>query len=451
MKKIIFLLIILFSCNKKESHITDLLIEYPEIGKIIPHVEINTLGKEIVDEPKISSTMIIKKDGQVLYDGNIGIEIRGSSSQFFPKKSYGFETWDTNNEDMDYPLLGFPEEEDWIFYGPFSDKTLIRNKLIYDLSNQIGRYASKTKFCELTINNNYMGIYVFMEKLKRDKNRINIKKLKNSDLDSINITGGYIIKIDKSDDENGEQVYNDNNAFKSKYGFTSSNSKSIWFNYEYPKIEEIHPDQKIYIQSYLNNFEDTLYGTEFKDSINGYQKFIDIESFIDFFILNELSNNVDGYRLSTYLYKEREGKLKIGPIWDFNLSFGNANYCNGGRFDSWSYKFNEECPDDFWLVPFWWDRLLEDKLFVNKLKDRWNDLRNNVLSDGNILQLIQNYVAILKNESGAVYRNYTKWIVLGVYIWPNNYVGNSFEAEIEYLKKWIIDRNKWLDKSINEL
>ena len=449
MKNIIFLLIILFSCNKKESNITDLLIEYPEIGKIIPHVEINTLGKEIVDEPKISSTMIIKKDGQVLYDGNIGIEIRGSTSQFFSKKSYGVETWDANNEDMDYPLLGFPEEEDWIFYGPFSDKTLIRNKLIYDLSNQIGRYASKTKFCELTINNDYMGIYVFMEKLKRDKNRINIKKLENNDLDSINITGGYIIKIDKSDDENGEQVYNDNNAFKSKYGFTSS--KSIWFNYEYPKIEDIHPDQKIYIQSYLNNFEDTLYGTEFKDSINGYHKFIDIESFIDFFILNELSNNVDGYRLSTYLHKEREGKLKIGPIWDFNLSFGNANYCNGGRFDSWSYKFNEKCPDDFWLVPFWWDRFLEDELFVKKLKDRWNDLRNNVLSDGNILQLIQNYVAILKNESGAVYRNYTKWIVLGVYIWPNNYVGNSFEAEIEYLKKWIIDRNKWLDKSINEL
>ena len=184
MKKIYILIFIIFSCNKIED-LPNSSIQYPEIGKIIPHVQINTLNKEIVDEPKISSKMIITKDSMILYDGNIGIEYRGSSSQLFDKKSYGFETWDEENEDMDYPLLGFPEEEDWIFYGPYSDKTLIRNKLIYDLSNQIGRYASRTKFCELTLNNQYMGVYVFMEKLKRDKNRIAIKKIENNDLDSI--------------------------------------------------------------------------------------------------------------------------------------------------------------------------------------------------------------------------------------------------------------------------
>ena len=450
MKKIYILIFIIFSCNKIED-LPNSSIQYPEIGKIIPHVQINTLNKEIVDEPKISSKMIITKDSMILYDGNIGIEYRGSSSQLFDKKSYGFETWDEKNEDMDYPLLGFPEEEDWIFYGPYSDKTLIRNKLIYDLSNQIGRYASRTKFCELTINNQYMGVYVFMEKLKRDKNRIAIKKLENDDLDSINISGGYIIKIDKSDDENGEQVYNDFNAFISNYKPNYATYQSIWFNYEYPKPKDIHNEQKQYINSYFDNFEKALSGINFKDSLSGYRKYIDVESFIDFFILNELSNNLDGYRLSTYLHKNRNEKLKIGPIWDFNLSFGNGNYCNGDKYDTWTYKFNETCSDDFWLIPFWWEKLLEDPYFVNKLKERWNELRKKELSDENIFQMIQNYISILKNESGAVYRNYSKWNVIGKYLWPNNYVGNSYESEIDYLIKWIAKRNNWLDKSINEL
>ena len=450
MKKIYILIFIIFSCNKIED-LPNSSIQYPEIGKIIPHVQINTLNKEIVDEPKISSKMIITKDSMILYDGNIGIEYRGSSSQLFDKKSYGFETWDEENEDMDYPLLGFPEEEDWVFYGPYSDKTLIRNKLIYDLSNQIGRYASRTKFCELTINNQYMGVYVFMEKLKRDKNRIAIKKLENDDLDSINISGGYIIKIDKSDDENGEQVYNDFNAFISNYKPNYATYQSIWFNYEYPKPKDIHNEQKQYINSYFDNFERALSGINFKDSLSGYRKYIDVESFIDFFILNELSNNLDGYRLSTYLHKNRNEKLKIGPIWDFNLSFGNGNYCNGDKYDTWTYKFNETCSDDFWLIPFWWEKLLEDPYFVNKLKERWNELRKKELSDENIFQMIQNYISILKNESGGIYRNYSKWNVIGKYLWPNNYVGNSYESEIDYLIKWISKRNNWLDKSINEL
>ena len=270
MKKILFLLILISSCKKNEIEEITNFPEYPELGKIIPHVTINTSGKEIVDEPKIPSQMIISKDSNILYNGNIGIEIRGSSSQFFPKKSYGFETWDEKNEDLDYPLLGFPEEEDWIFYGPFSDKTLIRNKLIFELSNEMNRYASRTKFCELTINNEYKGVYIFMEKLKRDKNRINIKKLNNDDLDTNRITGRYIIKIDKSDDINGEQVYTEYTAYKSKYGLLGTNSKSIWFNYEYPKPEDIHLNQKLYIQSHINDFEDALIGNNFKDSINFY-------------------------------------------------------------------------------------------------------------------------------------------------------------------------------------
>ena len=417
--------------------------------------EIITLGVgpegEIVDEPKVPAALKISTNDSIYYEGIIGIEIRGESSQYFDKKSYGFETWDNQYNDIDVSLLGFPEEEDWILYGPFSDKSLIRNKLIYDLSNQMGRYASKTEFVELSINYEYKGLYIFMEKLKRDDNRINIQKLNENDIDETLITGGYIIKIDKSDMEDGS--YSDYNSFQSKYDVfgKKDGDKKVYFNYEYPKPSEIHVYQKNYIKNYINDFESSLASDQFKNSENGYRKYIDVNSFIDFFILNEISNNVDGFRLSTYLHKDREKKLIIGPIWDFNLSFGNADYCGGERYDIWLHKFNERCLDDFWNIPFWWNRFLEDENFVNQLKDRWNELRISTLSDENIISLIDDYYSFLNNETDIVERNFDKWRIFGIYIWPNSFIGNNYYEEIDFLKNWIKNRTSWLDESINNL
>ena len=417
--------------------------------------EITTLGVgpegEIVDEPKVPAALTIKRLDSTLYEGIIGIEIRGESSQFFDKKSYGFETWDSQYNDLDVALIGFPEEEDWILYGPFSDKSLIRNKLIYELSNRMGRYTTKTEFVELTINYEYKGLYIFMEKLKRDKNRIDISKLENADIDEELISGGYIIKIDKSDMEYGS--YTDYNSFQSQFDVFGNENGDIRinFNYEYPKPGEIHANQKNYIKNYFYEFESSLASNNFKDPINGFRKYIDEDSFIDFFILNELSNNVDGYRLSTYLQKDRNEKLVIGPIWDFNLSFGNADYCGGERYDVWCFKFNERCLGDYWNVPFWWNRLLEDEKFVDKLKNRWNQLRLNILSDNNILTLIEEQYSFLNNETDIINRNFNKWKIFGIYIWPNSFIGNNYYEEIDFLKNWIKERTKWLDESINNL
>ena len=439
------------SDNQDSNQETDTINNCSSCNIELYQFVINTLGGEIVDEPKIPSALTIKKKDTIFYSGNIGIEIRGESSQYFDKKSYGFETWDENYEDMDVSLLDFPEEEDWILYGPYSDKSLIRNKLIYELSNQMGMYASRTQFIELSINSEYKGLYVFMEKLKRDKNRINISKLKETDLDENSISGGYIIKIDKSDMEDGS--YTDYNSFKSNYDvFGNINGdKLIFFNYEYPKPSDIHSDQKNYIQNYFHEFEDALSSNNFIDPNIGYRKYINEESFIDFFILNELANNVDGYRLSTYLYKDRDEKMNIGPIWDFNLSFGNADYCGGERYDVWCYKFNERCLGDFWNVPFWWDRLLEDESFVTKLKTRWNDLRTNILSNENIISMVNEKYSLLKNETNVANNNFNKWKIFGIYIWPNSFIGNNYFEEIEFLKNWIINRTAWLDESINSL
>jgi len=175
-----------------------------------------------------------------------------------------------------------------------------------------------------------------------------------------------------------------------------------------------------------------------------------VDSFIDFFLLNEIANNVDGYRLSTFLNKDKNGKLKMGPIWDYNLAFGNANYCNGGDTNVWAYQFNERCPDDMWLIPFWWEKLLQDPVFVMRLKERWGSLRGNAFSDSAVLAQIDAYTKVL-DDADIINQNFRIWPVLGEFVWPNNFVGNTYGEEVSYLKSWLEDRLTWLDTEIEKL
>jgi hypothetical protein len=421
----------------------------PDIVEPLPKIRVNMNGRTIVDEPKVEGWIEVIENQRVTYTGSVGIEIRGASSQMFPKKSYGFETHDESGLDLDVSLIGLPEEEDWILYGPYTDKSLVRNVLMYDLSRAMERYASRCRFIELTIDSDYKGVYVLMEKLKRDKNRIDISKLNPDENSGEDLTGGYILKIDKTAGSNYGSGINPLNSFPSKH-VAPNTSAFPNFQYEYPKAEEITDAQKNYIQTFMEAFENALASSAFRDPIQGYQNFIDVDSFIDFFIMNELSNNVDGYRLSTYMHKDKNGKLVMGPIWDFNLAFGNADYCAGGRTDVWAYRFNYRCGGDRWNVPFWWERLLEDPDYVVRLKNRWNALRGGPLATDNILEIIGAYTDRL-NETDASTKNFNIWDVLGRYIWPNNYVGNTYQDELDYLTDWMVDRLQWLDNSIQQL
>ena len=443
---VFFVLILLDSCMDSEETVetTEAKIVEMSVADKLPQVSVNTNGQEIPNEPKIFAEISIENKGALTHEGFIGIEIRGQSSQMFPKKQYGFETRDSENEDIDVSLLGLPEEEDWILYAPYSDKSLIRNALIYDISRDIGRYSSRLVFVELFLNNIYDGLYILMEKLKRDKNRIDINKLKSSENEGEDLTGGYIIKIDKEDS------YHQLNSFTSSIPPPNSKSnQQIRFVFHTPDEDDITDEQRNYIKSYISTFEAALNSNQFLDTENGYSKYIDIASFVDFFILNELSNNVDGYRLSTWLVKDKNELLSIGPIWDFNLAFGNANYCDGGRYDVWAYKFNERCPNDFWQVPFWWDRFMEDNNFKSLLQQRWNALRNNELSENSILSKIDKYVSLFES-SGSGEANFRRWQILGEYVWPNEFIGGSYLEEINYLKDWISNRLVWMDGEIGK-
>lgn len=412
----------------------------------LPIIFIDTHGQEIPDEPKIPAHMGIIYNGEGVsngvtdpfndYDGMIGIELHGSSAQSFPKKSYTVETQDAQGNNLNVSLLGFPAENDWVFYGPYSDKSLIRNILAYQLSNDIGRYASRSKCCELVINGEYLGVYVLMEKIKRDKNRVNISKILPTDLAGDALTGGYIIKIDKPA---GAQL----DGWESPSLPYPGAWQRIFYQYHYPDQDDIAPQQKAYIQSFIYSFESLMNRSNYADPQQGYSKNIDVDSFVDFFILSEIAKNVDAYRLSTFFYKDRDSKndkLFIGPIWDFNLAFGNVDYYGAQHVSGWQADFLQK--DDFWQNPFWWQKLLADSNFVQKINSRWHQFRKDVFTIPHIYAIIDSLEAHLDE---AQKRNFERWQILGKYIWPNAIVGGSYPAEVRYLKFWIQSRILWMD------
>lgn len=407
----------------------------------LPIVVINTGGKDIVDEPKILADMGIiwngpgkrnaLSDPMNNFSGKIGIEVRGSSSQMFPKKSYGVETKNSSLVTTDYPLLDMPAENDWVLYAPYTDKTLIRDVLTYTLDARLGHWSPRCRFVELFLNGNYQGVYVLMEKIKRNKNRVDIAKLKNTDNSGEELTGGYIIKIDKTTGSGSDGWYS---------SFTNVTGRT-YYQYDYPKYNEITSLQKSYIQTYVKMMENALYSENFKYPGN-YHEFLNDSTFIDFMVINELSKNIDGYRLSSYLFKDKNGLLNCGPIWDYNLGYGNANY-----FEAWvtsGFQYQAYLGNDGWQNPFWWSKLMKDQAYVTKLKNRWTTLRTKELSDRRINFVIDSLTSLLSESKD---RNYQRWQgVMGFYIWPNYYVGQTYNDEITWMKNWITQRLAFLDQ-----
>ena len=418
----------------------------------LPIVVIDTHGQTIPDAYRIVADMGIIYNGPGErnrlsdpfnnYNGKISIELRGSSSQMFPKKQYALETEYENGENLNVSLLGLPSENDWILNGPYSDKSLIRNVLIYRLARDMGRYASRTRFCELVLNGDYRGVYILMEKIKRDKHRVHIAKLKPDEISGDDLTGGYIIKIDKLA---GENV----GGWTSIFPPYPESKHRIFYQYHYPKPDKIVDPQKKYIQDYVFDFEKTMFSPDYQNKQKGYYSKVDLGSFVDYFILNEISRNVDGYRLSAFLYKDKDSndsRLHAGPIWDFNLAFGNADYYHAYSPQGWQVEINHDTQfidwDDPFQVPFWWAKLVADSVFMKRVIGRWLVLRSNALSQDRLFSLIDSYADTL-NEAQA--RNFQRWPVLGTHVWPNYFVGTTYQEEIDYLKSWIEQRLNWMD------
>jgi hypothetical protein len=441
MRRSVFILLFISSWATAQVNFT---------SSTLPIVVIDTDSIAIPAEPKIHGLMgiIYNGPGQVnnisdslnLYNGHIGIETRGSSSSMFPQQSYGLETRNPDSSNLNVSLFDWPSDNDFILHAPYTDKSLMRNVLTYKLGNELGRWAPRTQFCEVVLNGTYIGVYVMMERIKENPGRVHIDKLNFEDTLGNELTGGYIVKIDKT--TGGGEI-----AWTSPYLSQAPGNNQIKFQVHEPDLNELHPLQKAYIQDYITDWEVALKISSFTSPINGYKAYIDVASFIDYFLITELSKNVDSYRISTFLHKQRiseGGKLVAGPLWDYNIAWGNADYCQGSLTSGWEINFNDYCGGE-WQNPFWWKRLLEDPLYANDVKCRWTNLRQSVLSDTEILTYIDSMATLL---TVPAQRHYQKWPILGAYIWPNNFIGQTYEEEINYLKTWIQNRTAWMDANM---
>lgn len=415
----------------------------------LPIIVINTNGQEIPDDPKITADMGIVYNGEGArnnvtdpfnhYNGKIGIEVRGQSSQMFPMKSYSIELWDNAGASLDKSLFGLPKESDWVLYAPYTDKTLMRNFLAYTFSRELGHWAANCRYVEVVVNGDYKGIYVFMEKIKRGSGRVPVSKIATTDVTGDAVTGGYIFSIDKEAD----------GWYSGVYPPYSTSGQNIRFSYIYPKLTSIVTAQQNYLKSYVDSFETVLKGDQFQDKLTGWRKFADESSFIDYSIVNELSRNVDGYRLSAYFNKDKQskgGKIFAGPAWDYDLAFRNANYCRGAETSGWAYQFNRDCPQDYWQIPFWWYQFEKDSAYQSAFRCRWKQVREGSLSDTRIYKLIDSVVALTVE---ARVRHFQRWPVLGQYIWPNPQpIPSSYTGEITALKEWLAARTSWISSAI---
>lgn len=475
----------------------------------LPIVIIETESGTLTNREKTGATMKIianasgrnkvtdKANG---YDGKIKIKLRGNSSLFFDQKRFTFETVTPEGKANNVELLGMPADNDWVLLAPYNDISMMRDVFAFDMWNNMGHWAPRTRYCEVVMNGRYIGVYTLCEKIKRGENRIDIAKLKKTDNSGLDITGGYILRIDPPDE--GEKSFTSEvpgiitggmggfgGGFPGPGGGMGGRGTVTW-TYSYPKSDKITPEQEEYISNYIKTTEKVIQSDYFADPEKGYARYIDVESFVDYFIHTELSLNADGLKRSSYFYKEKQnadgtgGKLHAGTVWDYNLAYGNCNFANANKIDAWVYEGGETNP-----TPALWKRLTEDPAFMAKVKARWKELRNGYLSNDNINRFIDNNAALLKEAQARQYAKYSDLLVPksgnqgngnrpggGFGGFPGGMGGfgggfpgggfgggfgggggaagmfsaysvSSYDEEIATLKKWFADRIAFLDKN----
>ena len=475
----------------------------------LPIVIIETESKTLTNREKTGATMkvIAKASGRNKvtdpangYDGKIKIKLRGNSSLFFDQKRFTFETVTPEGKSNKVELLGMPADNDWVLLAPYNDVSMMRDAFAFDMWNNMGHWAPRTRYCEVVMNGKYIGVYTLCEKIKRGKNRVDIAKLTPKDTTDLDITGGYIVRVDPPDE--GEKsftsdvpgIMNTNvggGMFGGMGGFGGfggmGGRATVTWTIFYPKANKLTDQQQKYISNYVKTVEKVIQSDDFADPVNGYAKYIDVESFVDYFIHTELSLNADGLKRSTYFYKDKQnadgtgGKLHAGPVWDYNLAYGNCNFANANNIEEWVFEGSETNP-----TPAMWKRLTEDPAFMAKVKARWKELRKGYLSNDNINRFIDDHAKTLQESQARQYAKYSDLLVPkrendqnaqgqqnggfggfggmgGFGGFPGGggfggfgggaagmfsaYTVSSYDEEISVLKKWFADRIAFLDRN----
>lgn len=415
----------------------------------LPIVEIETNGNIISDDPKVMADMRIINNGPGVrnhltdlaneYEGKIGIEYRGNYSASLPQKPYALETWDVNGNTIDTTLFGMSRDNDWLLLANYNDKSFARNILPFSWFDTMGHYSVRSQLVDVVMNGEYHGIYLFCEKIKRDGSRIDIDKLEPTEITYPEVSGGYILKFDYWDNSNSWLLSH------SPIGYPGLDIHMVHVE---PELEDLLPQQTTYIHNYIDDFEDALYGTDFDDPTLGYRAYIGDGSFVDYFLVNEVTRNGDGFKKSRYFSKDKDKtdgtvrKLKAGPVWDFDWS--QKDMWNGSE-DGSQFMYGE-CDQDV-DAPGWYIRLLQDTLFANQVRCRYEDLRRSIWSNEQIHAAID---SVANQVAESQVWHYKVWGHLGQATGTPEVQAPSatYAQEVLRLKDWYDRRMAWLDENM---
>ena len=387
-------------------------------------------------------------DQHIDYEGYIGIRYRGNSSYTYSaKKPYSFRPLDRPMEAggswKRVPILGMPSDNNWALLAPYNDKSMMRDILAFEISRPWMEYTPQGRFCEVIFNDVYYGVFLLTEVVSKGEGRLDL-----NDPGEVGdkLTGGYIMEVDR----------NEGQCYRSLFLPVRSNgsviaSTYIYFQYKHPDYEDLSAAQKAYIQGEIDQMEQAFAHYSFRDSKTGECLYIDEMSFIDYQLAMEIGHNVDAYRLSGKFFKRRDSsdpRFKM-VIWDMNLAYGNADYQDGFRTDTWVYQMNDILPEKAStnMVPFWWYKLNKEAKYRQHLKERWADYRRSNLRIDSLMAKIDSLSMVL-TIGGAEQRNSRAYPVWGIYVWPNHYVAKNFKDEIVFLKRWLINRIMWMDEQL---
>lgn len=353
-----------------------------------------------------------------------GFHVRGSTSAGMPQTGFALQFLDEFNHEQHLPVLGLPANSDWVLYAPDEfDPVMIHNPFVHALSREMGRYSPRTRFLEVFLvrhagpvtAHDYYGLYVLEEKIKVGKHRVAIDRLGPEDLKPPEVTGGYLVKFDRLGPGEG--------------GFWAGGTEMVYVEPKEPVITlPQRAPQRQYLSDYFDEFERVLHSPDWKDPVRGYRAYIDVDSWIDFHVLEVLSGNVDALKFSTFLYKPRGGKLTYGPHWDFDRALGSTDYrdqdpCrwNTGRF------FNAP----------WWTRLFTDPDFWQLWVDRWQDLRRTHFSEANLFALVDRLAGEVREAQPREVRR-----------WGLEPRGGTYQSEVDWMKSWLSQRMEFIDRQL---
>lgn len=421
-------------------------------GQIIDRYERITARMKVIHngDGMLNYADTVAHPGQTIdYEGYVALRYRGSSSfSASDKKPYSFRPLDMPLENggtkKKVKILGMGKDNNWALLAPYADKSMVRDMLAFEVSRPWMEYTPQGRYCELFLDGIYYGVYILTEVVSKGKHRLDLPDPGES---GDSITGGYIMEVNRTD---GEVTYT------SKYHPVSSTgtrymNQYINFQYKSPDYEELTENQVDYITGRIDQMETALWNYS-PGRPSSYDQYLDVENFVDYQIAMELGHNVDGYRLSGKFFKRRDSvdaRFKM-VVWDMNLAYGNSDYYQGWRTDTWMYKNNNilNSQGDPQLIPFWWYKLNTNPEYTAALKARWAQYRRANLREDRIMATVDSLANVL-TAHGAELRNSQAWPRWGEYVWPNYYVAVDYADEVEWLKQWLSERIAWMDEQLD--